>query len=81
MTPQDKFLKLLADNPPLLDAVKTKIVQQFDTPNLELSLTNEQLGERVRARLDGLRRVEEGFAQIARLKTAENVTTTHNPAR
>lgn len=71
--PNDKpILKVLADNPALLDAVKEVILRQFDlklTFQKVSELPNEQLGSLERARLAGINGVEDAFREIEKYKT------------
>jgi len=66
-------LQSLADNKPLMEAVKAEILKQFEAPSdgkeLE-ALSNEQLGEFLRARLTGVKAVEVAFREIARHTSA-----------
>jgi len=75
------ILSGFANNEPLISAVRKILEEQFNASKLELNLSNEQLGERARARIDGMRRVEEAFRQIARYKTFKPKKEGVNPAR
>ena len=75
------ILKQLADNPDLFNAVKAVLVRQFDLDGLSTQLADESLGQVVRARLEGLRKVEEGFAEILKHRTVPKSVVPDNPAR
>ena len=66
-------LQGIADNKPLLEAVKAEILKQFEAPSegkgLE-ALSNEHLGEFLRARLTGIKAIDLAFKEIARHATA-----------
>lgn len=77
----DPILKSLADNQALFDAVKAALVKKFDTGDLyHQDITNEMLGQQVRARLEGLACVEELFREIARMKTGQPAQNRVNPS-
>ena len=63
------ILKAIADNPSLLDAVRKTIEAEFSLDNLDTTHANELLGEKVRARIEGLARVQEAFKKINRYKS------------
>lgn len=72
---------MLADNPALLTETRKVISNEFaDTPS-ELSLTNEQLGERTRARMTGLEAVDRAFKKILLCQTVEPRPVGVNKAR
>ena len=77
----DSILKVIADNPALFDEVKAIIVAEFDTQEDELGFSNERLGERVRARLEGKATIESAFTKILAYKTPEVKPEKENPAR
>lgn len=80
LTDSDKtVLALLADNPVLFDTVQRVIKDRFSPDSLSTDMTNEQLGERTRTRIEGIQKVEDGFREIASCATVnkENVTITN----
>lgn len=81
MQEHDNILKILADNQPLLEAVRSKVLEQFSVDLLSWQQPNEILGQQVRARLEGISKVEEAFKQIARLKSVQEKKAVSNPAR
>jgi len=65
-------LSLIADNFALFDAVKKVITDKFDVSSMlngSVTVDNQRLGEIVRARLEGLAKVEEAFRDIANCKS------------
>lgn len=77
------ILKGLADNPLLLEATKALFDKQFSLANLTLEggLTNEQIGQETRARIEGKKLVDEVFKEIERHKTVQAKAPSHNRAR
>lgn len=77
---EPSILKSIADNPQLLEAVKEVILKQFSLDkDFSLAQSNEQLGEDVRARLEGIKKVEQGFLEILTHKTEKEEP--HEPMR
>lgn len=78
-----EILKVIADNPALLEAVKTLLVDKFelDYSNMPVGLTNEQLGAFVLTRLEGRKLVEEAFKEIAKYKSHPAIPERKNEAR
>lgn len=74
------LLKSLADNPELFEAMKIKVLQKFQIPDIDDTTSNELIGETVRAIITGRKMVEEVFREIATLKT-QRVEETFNQAR
>lgn len=66
---QKGLLRPLADNPALFEAVKKVITDKFSLDMLHSNMLNETLGQLVRARLEGLKSVEDGFNEIALCRT------------
>lgn len=79
--PKDSILKVIADNPALFDEVKNVVLAEFVTQPVELSLSNERLGERIRANMEGKLAVERAFNKISGYKTPEIKGELKNPAR
>lgn len=78
------ILSVIADNQALLDAVKAEILKQFDLPSDFLgadTVSDNQLGQFLRARLSGVKAVENAFREIARYKTKDTGHSSRNPAR
>lgn len=74
-------LKTLANNPALLQALKEVILKEFNEDIYNGAMSNELLGQQVRARLEGKRRIEDVFYKIERYKTEANLPERNNPAR
>ncbi len=74
------ILKVLADNDQLMEAVKVFVQSKFTVEGNE-SLSDEVLGQVTRARLTGLRKVEEAFQEIKKFKTIKDNPEQQNPAR
>lgn len=79
--PKESILKTIADNPALLGEVKNIVLGEFVTQPVELSLSNERLGERIRANMDGKLAVERAFNKILSYRTPETKPEAKNPAR
>lgn len=77
----DNILKVIADNKALFDGVKSIILNEFITQPVELTLSNERLGERIRANLEGTLAIERAFTKILAYRTPENKPEPKNPAR
>lgn len=77
------ILSIVADNQMLFDALKKLLLEQFEiTGAINDTDTNEILGQQVRSYLEGRKKVEEAFKEIAQLKTVSTTNTiTLNPAR
>ena len=74
------LLKILADNKELSLAVRDVLEKCFSTDNLTSDLADIELGQMVRARLVGLKAINEAFAEIARHGSVREVEEKHNPA-
>lgn len=76
-----EILKNIADNPALLEALRKTLEKQFSLDNIDTSLTNDQMGEVVRARVDGLKMLDLAFKEIKRFKSVETKPAKINEAR
>lgn len=63
------ILRAIADNPALTSVLKQLLEEAFTTPYDHTALTNEQLGEQLRARLVGLQAIKDVFKKIASYKS------------
>lgn len=85
LTEQNKILlKSLADNQALLDVLRKLLEEQFDIliPTSDLGMNDLELGQATRARLVGLRKIEEAFKLITLCKSSSPVRGMGcNPAR
>lgn len=79
--PKDSILKVIADNKILFDEVKKIVEAEFETQPVELTLSNERLGERERARLEGKLAVERAFSKILSYQSSVDKPEVKNPAR
>ncbi len=75
------ILQSLADNDMMLDAVKKVILHQFKDDKMDTNMTNEILGQKARARLEGIQRVEAGFQTIKKFQSLKEHKQAVNPAR
>ena len=74
---EKEVLRAFADNRNMFTAVHRMLSSQFSTDKfirIELSMSDEQLGQWVRARLEGLHRVEEGFREMEKYRTHKEIT-------
>ncbi len=78
-----ELLKIVADNPALFDTLKKHLLDEFEveTPQADLGVTDEVLGQIFRARLVGKNKVEMAFKKIATYKTPEPEKEVINEAR
>lgn len=77
-----EILKQLADNPSLLEAVKAAILEHFEFDyTFRPEVTNENLGEVVRAISYARQELEKAFQEIAALKSTKDTPEPPNPAR
>ncbi len=76
------ILSIVANNPALIDALKEVLLAEFKTPLSEAeTLSDEQIGQKVRARLFGKKAVDEAFKKIAKYRTSPAKPEKDNPAR
>ena len=75
------ILKSVADNAELTKALRELFLKQFDESGITTQLDDSSLGQVTRARLEGIKRVEQAFKQIETLKTVEEKPEEDNPAR
>lgn len=77
------ILSIIADNQTLADALKKLILNEFEveTPQADLGVSDEILGQIFRARLVGKNKVENAFKKISTYKTIEKEEEKRNLAR
>ncbi len=77
------LLSIIADNPNLFETLKKLISDEFEigTPQSDLSVTDEVLGQIFRARLVGINKVESAFRKILEYKTEKPIEEKKNMAR
>lgn len=81
--PKESILKTIADNPLLLGELRKVFDEEFSDSVIpvELGFSNERLGERVRARLEGKLAVDKAFDKILTYQTPEVKPEKDNPGR
>ena len=77
----DNTLKGIAENPALFEAVKEIMRKKFSLGDLDGNTNVMILGEHVKARLQGLKLLEDGFAEIELYKTPTETSNDNMPAR
>lgn len=77
------ILKIIADNPTLLETLKKHILDEFEieTPQADLGVTDEVLGQIFRARLVGKNKIEGAFKKVLNYRTIEEGGEKRNEAR
>lgn len=75
------ILKGIADNPALLGAVRQMIEEEFSLDEIATTMSNEKMGEVIRARIEGLKKVDRAFQKIERYRTFAEKPESTNPAR
>ncbi len=75
------ILTIIADNKNLFDEVKSMVLAEFETLPVELGLSNDKLGERVRAKEENKLGVERAFNKILTYKSRKPKDEIKNPAR
>lgn len=76
-----QILKIIADDLSLTTELKDLFGGFFTIDNLDTSKANNELGEQVRARLEGKKLLEAAFKELERYKTPETRKVSENPAR
>lgn len=78
----DAIFKSFADNPAMMAAVKSKILEKLELSAVKLEgLDDKRLGEAVRARITGVKAVEDAFSEIEKFKSPVPVPERINGAR
>ncbi len=77
----NSILQIIADNKALFDAVEALLEEEFSLDGVSTDLSNEEMGQVVRARVDGIARVRAAFKKIEHFRSVEKKPTTQNPAR
>lgn len=75
------ILRTFADNEAVMAAVRELLEKQFSTDNLEATDSDILLGQMVRAKLVGLKAIEDAFREIAKYKTVDKSSGKVNPGR
>lgn len=81
--PKESMLKVIADNQLLFNELRKIFDAEFSdsVSPIELGFSNERLGERVRARMEGKMSVERAFNKIMEYQTPPTKMEKENPAR
>lgn len=74
-------MAVIADNPLLLAELKKVFETELVESLGELGFSNERLGERVRARMEGKQMIEDAFRKIMMYQTPLAKGNNVNPAR
>lgn len=77
----NSILKTIADNPLLLGAVRQIIEDEFTLDEIATTMTNEAMGQVVRARIEGMKKIEKAFKKIEQYKSFADKKESANPAR
>ena len=78
---KEQILKSVADNQLLLTTLREIIEDKFSIDDVNTNMTDDNLGMLVRARLTGLKAIDEAFKEIERYKTVKVSEPQPNPAR
>lgn len=76
-----ELLKIVADNPALLEELKTLFESKFTVDVSSDTLTDEHLGQVIRARVTGLNKLKLAFTEIEQCATVKAKPERSNPAR
>ncbi len=80
--PKEAILKVIADNQPLLEALKEMVEAEFALgSSINQQMSNESIGQVMRARMDGLALMRNVFKKIERYRTGSTVKVGINPGR
>ena len=77
----ENILKIIADNPALLEALKKEFEKIYNLADFDIKLNNEVLGQNVRAFQMTKELVEHVFREIVKYKTTPDEPAKNNPAR
>ena len=76
------FLKQVADSPDLAKALRELLEKQFEAPkDMDTSTSDIELGQFLRARLAGMKAIDEAFKEIARHRTGSEPSERVHPGR
>jgi len=75
------ILSQIANNPTLFNALKEVIENRWSFDGVSNQMTNENIGQVVRSRIDGLILVRNAFIEIERYKSVEEKPLEKMPAR
>lgn len=75
------LITALANNQALLDSLKEVLYSHFKEDEISTDMTNENIGQVTRARVDGRKRLDAAFQEIERHKSFAEKPPTQNPGR
>lgn len=75
------ILKTIADNPALMEELRSMFLAEFESQPIEVGFSNERLGELVKARLMGKNAVDSVFNKILEYKTLPEKVEAKHPGR
>jgi hypothetical protein len=75
----NNILTSFAENPALMGAVRDVLLKHLSIDGLSQDVSDELLGQAVRARLVGTRAVEDAFREIESYKVIPNIGKNENP--
>ena len=67
--PEDAALTSLANNPPMMEALKEALLKEFRQIDSDAEYDDVRLGQMYRARIVGVEVVDSVFKRVARLKS------------
>lgn len=76
-----EVLQSLADNPLLLEMIRKLLEDKFSIDSLKADDADMILGQMVRARLVGLKAVDEAFREIEQYKSSNKTVDKKNPVK
>lgn len=76
-----EILRGFADNTLLFTAVRELLLSQFNADELTEVMTNEKLGEHLRARMVGREKVEKAFREISQYSSTPKLVEKPNPGK
>lgn len=78
---ENNILKIIADNPVLLEALKKEFEKVYNVDDFDVDVDNEMLGQNVRAFQMTKKAVKLVFKEIEKYKTIPDEPIKTNPAR
>lgn len=78
---ENEILKIIADNQGLKNALRDLLERQFTLDEIATTMTNEAMGQVVRSRVEGLKKIDRAFKEIEGYKTFAEKPPGTNPAR